>query len=75
MSDITDRNIILVLVICLILYLVYIRGVLKAKRDVKYFKCNPVNLFLQSINADEETGIQNFQTCISQINNKIHPTS
>jgi len=68
MSDVTDFNIIFILVIFLIVYLIYIRGVLKAKQDIKYYKCNPVNLFLQSINADEETGVQNFQTCVNELN-------
>ena len=67
MSDITDRNIIIILVTGLIVYLVYIRGVLKAKKDIKRNKCNPVTLFLQSINADEETGVQNFQTCVNDL--------
>ena len=68
MSDITDRNIVFVLSLGFVLYLMYIKGLLKAKHDAKYFKCNPVNLFLKSINASEETGIHNFQTCVSEMN-------
>jgi hypothetical protein len=67
MSDITDRNIILVLVTAFIVYLFYIRGVVKAKKDIKRNKCNPVTLFLQSINADEATGVQSFQTCVNEL--------
>jgi hypothetical protein len=67
MSDITDRNIILILVVGFIVYLLYIRGVVKAKTDIKRNKCNPVTLFLQSIHADQDTGVQNFQTCINEL--------
>jgi hypothetical protein len=68
MSDITDRNIILILVTGFYLYLYYIKGILKAKQDLKYYRCNPVNLFLQSIHADEDVGVKQFQTCVNELN-------
>ena len=71
MSDTTDLNIIIVLATGYIVYLFYIKNIVKSTQDLKYYKCNPVNLFLQSINADETTGIKNFQTCVSQFNTGI----
>ena len=64
MSDSTDLGIIIVLIVGLILYVVYIRKMIDSKYDINSIKCNPINLFLKSINADMQESTNNFAECV-----------
>jgi hypothetical protein len=68
MSDTTDLSIIIVLVIGLIVYIHFIKRIIYAKYDINNIKCNPVNLFLKSINADTTDSINNFAECVQLLN-------
>jgi len=64
MSDSTDLGIIVILIIGLILYVTYIRKMIDSKYDINSIKCNPINLFLKSINADMQESTNNFAECV-----------
>ena len=64
MSDTTDLSIIIILMVLLTLYIYYVRKTIDAKYDINNIKCNPINLFLKSINAEPEESIDNFAECV-----------
>jgi len=64
MSDSTDLGIIIVLIVGLILYVVYVRKLIDSKYDINSIKCNPINLFLKSINANMQESTNNFAECV-----------
>ena len=64
MSDTTDLSIIIILIVLLTLYIYYVRKTIDAKYDINNIKCNPVNLFLKSINAEPSESINNFAECV-----------
>jgi hypothetical protein len=64
MSDTTDLSIIIILIVLLTLYIYYVRKTIDAKYDINNIKCNPINLFLKSINAEPEESIDNFAECV-----------
>ena len=64
MSDSTDLSIIIILLFGLFAYVIYVRRMIDAKYDINSIKCNPVNLFLKSINADTTDSIDNFAECV-----------
>ena len=64
MSDTTDLSIILILIGGLIVYIYYVKNSINAKYDFNNMKCNPVNLFLKSINSYAEESIDNFAECV-----------
>ncbi len=68
MSDTTDRNIILVIVVVLIFFLVFIKGSIKLKNDWINIKCNPIRLFLNSINDDPAESTATFSNCVNDFN-------
>lgn len=70
MSDSTDRNIIMVITIGILLYLFYIKGNIKIKNDWLNVKCNPVKLFLKSINTDPVESVGTFSDCVNEFNSK-----
>jgi len=65
MSDTTDRNIILVIVVGLIFFLLFVKGSIKLKNDWINVKCNPIRLFLNSINDDPAEGTATFSNCVN----------
>jgi hypothetical protein len=64
MSDSTDLGIIILLIIGLLFYLLYVRKLIDSKYDIYSIKCNPINLFLKSINADMYESTNNFADCV-----------
>jgi|LauGreSuBDMM15SN_2_FD.fasta_scaffold2526437_1 hypothetical protein len=64
MSDSTDLSIILILLIGFCIYVYYVRKIIDSKYDINNIKCNPVNLFLKSINADASESVDNFAECV-----------
>ena len=64
MSDNTDLSIIIILLFGFIIYVYYIRKTIDAKYDIHNIKCNPVNLFLKSINAEPSETIDDFAECV-----------
>jgi len=70
MSDQTDFSIVIILVVGLYFYLNYIKGQIKLKNDYYNRKCNPINLFLTSINSNTEDSIGKFSSCVNEFNNK-----
>ena len=64
MSDTTDLSIIGLLMIGLILYMLYVKMKISTKHDINSIKCNPVNLFLKSINSDQEKSVKEFAECV-----------
>ena len=64
MSDSTDFGIIIMLIVGLILYVIYIRNLIDSKYDINSIKCNPINLFLKSINTDMQESTNNFAECV-----------
>ena len=64
MSDSTDLGIIIMLIVGLLLYVIYIRKLIDSKYDINSIKCNPINLFLKSINADMQESTNNFAECV-----------
>lgn len=64
MSDTTDLAIIIILIIGFILYIYYLRKIINATYDINSIKCNPINLFLKSINASPTDSINQFSECI-----------
>lgn len=64
MSDTTDLSIIIILLVGFSVYIYYLRKMIDAKYDINNIKCNPVNLFLNSINADTPDSIDNFAECV-----------
>lgn len=70
MSDQTDFSIVIILVVGLYFYLNYIKGQIKLKNDYYNRKCNPVTLFLSSINSNAEESIKQFSSCVTDFNDK-----
>ena len=64
MSDSTDFTIVIVLLFGFIFYIYYLRKIIDALYDINNIKCNPVNLFLKSINAEPSESINNFAECV-----------
>jgi uncharacterized membrane protein len=64
MSDNTDLSIIIIILFSFIIYVYYVRRTIDAKYDIHNIKCNPINLFLKSINEDPEQSIDNFAECV-----------
>lgn len=65
MSDSTDLSIILILVIGLILYVIYLRKVIDAQYTIQNKNCNPITMFINSINADPIDAVNNFGECVN----------
>jgi len=65
-SDSTDLGIIIILIIGLILYILYVQIIISTKFDIYSTKCNPVNLFLKSINSDHAESIKEFSECVKE---------
>ncbi len=77
MSDTTDFSIVIILIVGLIVYIYYVKKLINAKYNINDIKCNPINLFLKSINADPEESIDNFAECVQLLgpqNNDSRPT-
>jgi len=74
MSDTTDLSIIILLLVILIGYVTYVRNLINAKYDVNSTKCDPLNLFLKSINSDSGEGINDFAECVQLLNPNTNPT-
>jgi hypothetical protein len=68
MSDSTDLSIVLIIIVGYIIYIFYIKKIIFAKYDINNIKCNPVNLFLKSINADSADNINDFAECVQILN-------
>ena len=64
MSDSTDFTIVIILLFGLIIYVLFINKIIKAYYDINNIKCNPVNLFLKSINAEASESIDDFAECV-----------
>lgn len=64
MSDSTDFTIVIVLLFGFSFYVYYLRKIIDALYDINNIKCNPVNLFLKSINAEPSESINNFAECV-----------
>jgi hypothetical protein len=76
MSDTTDLSIILLLLLSLTVYVLYVRKLINATYNISNTKCNPVNLFLKSIDAESSEGIDNFAECIQLLNpNSTNPAA
>lgn len=76
MSDTTDLGIIIILLSILFVYVIYVRKLINAKYDINNTKCNPLNLFLKSIDAESSEGIDNFAECIQLLNpNSLNPAA
>jgi hypothetical protein len=67
MSDSTDLSIILILVIGLILYVTYIRKIIDAQYTIQNKNCNPITMFINSINADPQDAVNNFAQCVHDL--------
>ena len=65
MSDSTDLSIILILVIGMILYVIYLRKVIDAQYTIQNKNCNPITMFINSINADPNDAVNNFGECVN----------
>jgi hypothetical protein len=65
MSDSTDLSIILILVIGMILYVIYLRKVIDAQYTIQNKNCNPITMFINSINADPIDAVNNFGECVN----------
>lgn len=65
MSDSTDFTIIIVLLFGFVFYVYYLRKIIDSIYDIHNIKCNPVNLFLKSINAEPSESINNFAECVN----------
>jgi len=65
MSDSTDLSIILILVIGMILYVIYLRKVIDAQYTIQNKNCNPITMFINSINADPVDAVNNFGECVN----------
>ncbi len=70
MSDSTDRNIIMVITIGLLLYLMFVKSNIKIKNDWLNIRCNPIKLFLNSINKDPVESVGTFSDCVNEFNKK-----
>jgi len=70
MSDSTDCNIIIVISLGLIFYLFYLKGNIRIKNDWLNIKCNPITLFLSSINSDPIESIGTFSSCVNDFTSK-----
>ena len=64
MSDTTDLGIIIILVFGLIINTFYVRRLIDSKYDINSIKCNPINLFLKSINEDPRDSVNSFGECV-----------
>jgi len=64
MSDTTDLSICILLLVGFGIYVSYVRKMIDAKYDIHNIKCNPINLFLKSIDADTSESINNFAECV-----------
>jgi hypothetical protein len=64
MSDSTDFSIVIILLFGFTFYVFYLRKIIDAVYDINNIKCNPVNLFLKSINAEPSESINNFAECV-----------
>ena len=64
----TDLSIIFIIIFGYIAYIYYIKKIIYAKYDINNIKCNPVNLFLKSINADSADNIDDFAECVQLLN-------
>ena len=67
MSDTTDLTIVIILLFVLFCYLSYIRNLFDSIYDINNIKCNPVNLFLNSIGVDSADSIDNFAECVQTL--------
>jgi competence protein ComGC len=67
MSDSTDLSIILILVIGLILYIIYVRKIIDAQYMIQNKNCNPITMFINSINAYPADGVNNFAECVNSL--------
>ena len=74
MSDTTDLSIIILLIFILIMYMLYVTRIINAKYDVNNTKCDPLNLFLKSINAESSEGIDNFAECVNLLSPSTIPS-
>jgi hypothetical protein len=68
MSDVTDFSIILVIIFGLIVYVSYVRKLIDAQYTINDKNCNPVTLFLNSIDADPGDSVNNFANCVRSLN-------
>lgn len=77
MSDSTDFTIIIVLLFGFTFYVYYLRKIIDALYDINNIKCNPVNLFLKSINEEPSESINNFAECVQLLGypNDIQPVA
>ena len=75
MSDTADLSIIVLLLFVLIIYIIYVTKIISAKYDVNNTKCDPLNLFLNSINSESSEGIDNFAECVQLLNPNTNPTA
>lgn len=73
MSDSTDFTIIIVLLFGFIFYIYYLRKIIDAIYDINNIKCNPVNLFLKSINAEPSESIDSFAECVQLLGSPNNP--
>jgi hypothetical protein len=64
MSDSTDFSIVIILLFGFTFYVYYLRKIIDAVYDINNIKCNPVNLFLKSINEEPSESINNFAECV-----------
>lgn len=64
MSDTSDLTIVIILMGGFVLYVYYIRKTIDAIYDINNIKCNPINLFLKSINEEPSESIDNFAECV-----------
>lgn len=69
MSDSTDLGIIIMLIVGLLIYVIYIRKLIDSKYDIHSIKCNPINLFLNSIDADMKESTNDFAECVHLFTN------
>jgi hypothetical protein len=74
MSDATDMSIIILLIFMLIIYMFYVTRIISAKYDVNNTKCDPLNLFLNSINSESSESIDNFAECVNLLSPSTIPS-
>jgi hypothetical protein len=70
MSDSEDRNVIMIMTIGVILYMMYVKSNISIKNDWLNVKCNPIKLFLKSINSDPVESVGTFSDCVNEFNKK-----
>jgi hypothetical protein len=57
----------MILYILYIIYLIYMQNMSVVKGDWTNYKCNPLFLFIDSINSTPEESTQNFKNCIKSV--------